>query len=83
MSDTSLTSGRSAAVRTQATPGSARALLTSSRTIRAHACVLRKTLAWSINGSEKSPAYTVAPTALPIASTRRNGLPTCLSSGRL
>ena len=29
------------------------------------------------------PAYTVAPTALPSESTRRNGLPTCLNSGRL
>ena len=44
--------------------------------------MLRKTLACSMCGMLKSPAYTVAPVALPRASTRRSGLPTWRSSGR-
>ena len=50
MSVVSLASGRSLAVSTQTTPGSARALLTSSRWMRAEGWLLRNTLPWSMWG---------------------------------
>ncbi len=81
MSVTSSLSGSSAAVSTQITPGKARAREASSRRMRAEGCGLRSTLACSMLGMEKSPAYCVAPTAFPSASTLRTGWPTWRSGG--
>src|SRR5207245_5057253 len=75
--------GRSSPVSTASTPGSARARLVSTRTIRACGCGLRRILPKSIRGSARSSANLVCPLTLAKASGLVNDLPTIASSSAM
>src|SRR2546423_7101468 len=75
--------GRSSPVSTASTPGSARARLVSTRTIRACGCGLRRIRPKSIRGSARSSANLVCPLTLAKASGLVNDLPTIASSSAM
>ena len=69
-------SGKSAAVTTASTPGSASARVVSMRRMRACACGLRSILPCTMPGSLRSAGYTAPPLTRSLASTRGSRLPT-------
>src|SRR2546430_5916147 len=75
--------GRSSPVSTASTPGSARARLVSTRTIRACGCGLRRILPNSMRGGARSSANLVCPLTLAKASGLVSDLPTIASSSAM